>query len=245
MSQNLFYPTASNVTVYINGYHIDQAYRLDYRESTPKIPLYGYNDYHYGRVLEGRTMLNGMLIINFIFSGYLNYAIKKIKSDDHSPFSPLGRIRKSAEMTRRLLRENAPQGLDPESRAERAEYLTYLLRQARDPEEARAIKREIERQNSIESDGAFDDPEEYVRPDVSLNEPRRHLVSPLREKSNSPVDMVVYFDNPETTNWHVIFRDVHFTEINQQMSQAGAEGSSEPLYEIYNFIARKKDIITI
>ena len=70
------------------------------------------------------------------------------------------------------------------------------------------------------------------------------ILSPLDTKN--PADqgckIDLYYQDPDFVNWYVTFNNVYFTEVSQSASQAGAEGSSEPLYEIYQFIASDRKI---
>lgn len=248
MYNNLFYPTASNVAVFINGYHIDQAYRFDYRESSPKIPVFGYNDYNYGRVLRGREIINGMLILNFIFSGYLYTVLEKTGSgvdqaslnniylnDPDRPVELNPKYVNDDAIKQKVakdMQENMPTNIGLLNRLARAEYIANLL--------ASSEKNKIDVEKAINDELSGRDEGESS----AINSNRATLNSPLTlsRQGRPEIEMEVYFQDLDKVTWYLTFRDVYFTEVNQQMSQAGAEGSSEPLYEIYNFIAKSKKI---
>ena len=54
--------------------------------------------------------------------------------------------------------------------------------------------------------------------------------------------MEVYHIEPAFAPWYIVLRDVEVTDVSQTMSAAGADGSSDPLYETYEFIARRRTI---
>jgi len=62
----------------------------------------------------------------------------------------------------------------------------------------------------------------------------------LQENTEALYLDIYYGQNPVG----IRFNNVFFTDVSQSISQAGSEGSSEPLYEIYSFIARERKIIT-
>jgi hypothetical protein len=52
----------------------------------------------------------------------------------------------------------------------------------------------------------------------------------------------VYYQDPEQSTWFVQFDKVHFYENSQVISQAGAEGSADNLFEVYSWLASSKKI---
>lgn len=65
------YLTTGNESV-----HIDNAYAINYNEQSEKHPLYGYRDYEFSQVTQGRTIVSGLLILNREFKNELTAAIK-------------------------------------------------------------------------------------------------------------------------------------------------------------------------
>jgi hypothetical protein len=70
---------------------------------------------------------------------------------------------------------------------------------------------------------------------------QKQMDSPM-SLSRENLDMDVYYQDPALQRWYIRFNKVHFNEVSQVISQAGAEGSSDPLYEVYSFIASDKVI---
>jgi len=72
----LNYPSPSEVKIYIGeGSWVDDAYRIDYTVTNPRTPLYDYTSQFYKAVAEGHSIVQGQLVINYRFPGYLRHAI--------------------------------------------------------------------------------------------------------------------------------------------------------------------------
>lgn len=223
------YPTASTVAVFLNGIHIDQAYQLQYKENINKVPIYGYNDPYYSKIAYGRALVQGLLIINFTFPGYLNTVLDESYEKANSFIPRLYNYsydRKqdnilTNNVEKELGTELPPNG-SPEERAARAEYIANLISKKETKE---VTKKALENLFTPAQIGSGLD----------------NIDSPLALiKDNTILD--VYYQDPAYQTWFIRFENVHFNELSQSISQAGAEGSSDPLYEIYNFISSKKTI---
>lgn len=236
MMDDIFYPTASTTTVFVNGVHIEQAFRLDFKENLPKTPIFGYNDYFYSKVAVGKNIIQGMLIVNFTIPFYLNYVLssdngafvpKLFNYDAQNSASDLDKYRKN--ITKKIASE-LPSN-DEESKKARAQYLAHILSKGNT-----SIKAETEK--AIYEVIKNTEPTEQI----SATTPNQ-LSSPLQ--SNIEIEdgalLDVYYTDPSTSLWFSRFYNVHFFDVTQQVNQAGAEGSSEPLYEIYSFIASRRE----
>ena len=241
-----FYPTASTATVFLNGFHIDQAYRVDFRDSVPKIPIYGYNDYTYTKVVRGQGIVQGMLVTNFTYPGYLAEALRnaggKTTNGLYNLNSENDRV---VDRVKKELRSELPPNT-PEGRAARADYIATLLAR--------------QKQFSVEK-GRFHTDKElttrklkavvsdfFTKPNTSTvdaTENDRIERNPLFIGSDQNDTLEIYYHDPSLALFYVKFENIHFTEISQQISQAGAEGSSEPLYEIAQFISSKRTVIFV
>lgn len=224
------YPTASTVAIFLNGIHIDQAYQLQYKEYVSKNPIYGYNDFTFSKVAYGKSLTQGMLIINFIFAGYLNTILDKQyeKSNTFVPrlynysFSKKDDNILENNIRKQLNTELPPNGT-AEERSARANYIASLI--SKDKSTKDSTKKALENLFSPSQ----------------IDSGIQNLKSPLMlERDDAILD--VYYQDPQYQTWFIRFENVHFNETSQSISQAGAEGSSDPLYEIYSFIASKKTI---
>lgn len=232
MTETYIYSTASNVAAFVNGYHIEQAYGFNYKESIPKVPIYGYNDYEFSKVVRGKGIIQGILVINFTFPGYLNSVLESRK-DVFVPklynykFSdgPSTEQQHQEKMFQEMKLE-LPVNSTKESKQARAEYIANLISKDSTRDATKQALNELFAEKEVKQ----------------IN--TSNLSSPLISDSKSTVgnQIDIYYQDPDLSTWFVRFNDVHFTDISQNISQAGAEGSSEPLYEIYEFIAKNREI---
>jgi hypothetical protein len=234
-------PTASNVAVFLNGFHVELAYGLQYKESIPKIPIYGYNDYEYSKTVRGKGMVQGMLVINFTNPAYLAAVLGR-RSAAYSPrlynyhiaeegASADGQYKKTVESQ---LATEMPANTDKASKVARAEFISQLVSSKKNAYEYNKTKQAIL---------AFFEGRKYKEVEENTIV-QKTVVNPLilPSKNAGGNEMDIYYQDPELAYWFVRFTNVEFTEISQQISQAGAEGSSEPLYHICQFIARSVEI---
>ena len=231
------YPTASTVAIFLNGYHVDEAFRIDYRESFNKVPIYGYNDFEYKKVAHSRKLIQGLLVLNFTYPGYLTTVLNS-RSDAYVPTLynyQVGTqtVSNSLESQRRLYKElstELPPNSDEASREARAQYIASLISRKKSKEEVSNTKEALRKF----FDESAEDPFELRgdRPDLNPLD--------IESKSKTGNQIDVYYQDPKYVTWFVRFHNVHFNEISQQINQAGADGSSEPLYEVMQFIASKR-----
>ena len=247
MEQYYIYSTASTVAAFINGFHIEQAYGFNYKETVPKVPIYGYNDYEFSKVLRGKGIVQGMLVVNFVFPGYLS-AVLTHRNDVYNPkyntnFGfPVGPStnRQFQERVFNQLQSELPANDDAASKRARAEYIANLI--------TRNGVSDGELENVTDAIAKFisPSPKTYYK-NEKVRKSLHEINSPLiaDSKATKGNDLDIYYQDPDLSTWFVRFNNVHFTDVSQSISQAGAEGSSEPLYEIYEFIAKSKEIIEI
>ena len=245
------YPTASTVAVFVNGLHIDQAYQIQYKESANKIPIYGYNDHKFTKVVKGRQAVSGALVLNFVFPGYLNMVLDKQRQVKNKTPAALYNAGVADSVVSKesleediavLLRTELPPNTDATSRTARAEYISELISKEKTRE---ATKKKLFKLFSSQ------DLDPGTPSDLELGDglaaPSRavkgvtKMLSPI-EQENDGIDIDIYYQDPQLSDWYLSFKNVHFYDVSQAISQAGAEGSSDPLYEVYSFMAREKII---
>lgn len=246
MEQYYIYSTASTVAAFINGFHIEQAYGFNYKESIPKVPVYGYNDYEFSKVIRGKGIVQGMLVVNFVFPGYLSAVL----THRNNVFNPkyntnLGKLGPSTDkgFQERLfsqLQSELPVNSDAANKKARAEYIANMItRNGASDEEIGKVRDAVSRFISPPPDIYFPADKPRGSP-TKINSPL--IADSMSAKGN---DLDIYYQDPDLCTWFIRFNNIHFTDVSQSISQAGAEGSSEPLYEIYEFIAKSKEIIEI
>lgn len=249
MEEVYIYSTASTVAAFLNGYHIEQAYGFNYKENVPKIPIYGYNDYEYSKVVRGKGIVQGILVLNFVFPGYLT-SVLTFRNDVYDPKLynynlPVGAGQYLPSTQKQLqedivskLKFELPSNDSAASKKSRAEYIARLISK-NNPEETERTKLALNKFFNLDPGDIYDT--------SNVRRYKNRIQSPLTADS-SPVignQLDVYYQDPDLATWFVRFNNVHFTDVSQNISQAGADGSSEPLYEIYEFIAKNKEIIEI
>lgn len=251
MEQVFIYSTASTVAAFVNGYHIEQAYGFNYKESVPKIPIYGYNDYEFSKVVRGKGMVQGILVVNFVFPGYLSSVLSS-RNDVYDPrlynyqlpYGPIDNLPSTNKQLQdkifRDLKTELPANDDAQSKAARAAYIANLIAPSKsNGSNIAATKNALNKFFRLDPD----DPNDTS----SVRQYKNKISSPLVSDSNPVIgnQIDIYYQDTDLCSWFVRFNNVHFTEVSQNISQAGADGSSEPLYEIYEFIAKNKEIIEI
>jgi len=243
MSSTALFPTASNIAVFLNGIHVELAYGFQYKESIPKIPIYGYNDYEYTKVARGKGIVQGMVVINFTFPGYLTAVLDKtdaaynpkLYNYDLQEASQSSR-EQHKETIRDKLRYEMPPNTTTEDRAARAEFIAALI-------SPRGLNKNREETKKALID--FFTPKARTGESTKLVDTEKKLITnPLLVETTTPQgnELDIYYQDPELASYFTRFTNVEFTETSQQMSQAGAEGSSEPLYMIHQFISRSVQI---
>lgn len=248
MEQIYIYSTASTVAAFLNGYHIEQAYGFNYKESVPKVPIYGYNDYEFSKVVRGKGIVQGILVLNFVFPGYLS-AVLSFRNDTFVPklynYNLPGGPGDYLPSTEKQVQERILASLQTElpansgdaSKKARAEFIAKLIAK-NNPNSRKQTKDALSKFFNIDPDNP---------PDLTSLRKYNKITSPLIANSEPKIgnQLDIYYQDPDLATWFVRFNNVHFTDVSQNISQAGAEGSSEPLYEIYEFIAKNKEIIEI
>lgn len=243
MSEYMF-PTGASVALFIDGIHLDLAHRIDFKQSKPKYPRYGYNDTIYTRALPGRQLIQGFIAINFIEPNYLLRVLTRNKSN-----------RLDNEFLNNIdTRINElPNFSSDEDKTRRAQYIASFLF----PPEIRAEEEGTE----VISDKGFEitqaiskvhrtslESEQFVERLIKKFSTGEIPTKGVKELDADPLkhenfDIDIYYQNPERTTWYTKLVGVDFTEISQTIPSAGADGSSDPIFEIYEFIAKERKLI--
>jgi len=77
------YYTPCNVGIYIGGYRLSDAFRVDWDARDSKTPLYGWADDTFKAVSNGRKIITGRLVINYRYPGYLATAIAEYQNQQN------------------------------------------------------------------------------------------------------------------------------------------------------------------
>ena len=248
----------------IHGVDVDLAFRLDWKEAQPRVPIYGYNDHEYTKTISGRKLIQGFLVMNYIAPHYLT-----------SYFSVQDRIarQKSEQDTKFDLFEILPPTLTKADRIARAEMIASLMfkeaHSVRGPYGDSALSQIYAGQarhfDSVAHGAAYKPGYSKSKLGTTVNKTQEVPIGikqklfdafgggrvPFQREPHintvfdisRPFNMEVYHLEPEFAPWYIVLDSVEITDVSQTMSAAGAEGSSDPLYETYEFIAKRRTII--
>jgi hypothetical protein len=97
------YYTPCNVGIYIGGYKLSDAFRVDWDARDSKTPLYGWADDTFSAVTNGRKIISGRLVINYKHPGYLTTAIDMFNKNNY----PILDNRKEVDEVKRYLELDA------------------------------------------------------------------------------------------------------------------------------------------
>jgi len=78
-----FYPSPSNVTYYIRDLLIDDVFRVDFQRKANHQPIWGFDSTTFDFVARGKEMVNGSIILNYRYPGYLRNAILEAANADY------------------------------------------------------------------------------------------------------------------------------------------------------------------
>jgi len=236
---NYIIPTASTVAVFIDGIYIDLLHRLDYKESQPKIPRYGYNDRYFSNVMSGRRLVQGFLALVFVEPNYLLRVLERNKARQ---------VNNAVVNAANSRIESLPNYTTDSEKRSRAEYIANLLFPPETSEELvsggdKGFEMQYSKIHQTSQESRIFS-EKLIKKFSSGEIP----VSKITQDDSHPlnkggVDLDIYYLDPERTTWYVKLVNVEFDEITQTINSSGAEGSSEPLYEVYSFIAKERKFI--
>jgi hypothetical protein len=238
-----YFPSAQNVTIFIDGIYIDMSFRLDWKDSQPKVPVYGYNDHVYTRTARGRKLVQGYLVTNFVVPNYLGVLLERgTRKED---------MKRGQEFD---------QFIDalPESSTDKAEAIAReLFGAGLSSKDTLDFAWNYRREGPGGTTAYWDENiQPHLDPIESRNERiRMGLIARFAQGKSSlfvpemssaleyraPFDMSIYYHDPDVAPWYVQLEGVEITDVSQTISAAGAEGSSEPVYETTEFIAKKRD----
>ena len=208
------YPSPAEVKIYIGQAWVDDAYRVDYSVSNNRVPLYDYTSPFFKTVAEGNHLVQGQLIINFRFPGYLKRALLNDLFYD-SNYS--NSVKTQTNIARDILNSNAAQRLD------------ILL----------AAKRlgTFEATKQVSEDLFIPD-----REDGSDGLPELKK-DPAVSHSKTPFDIIIKYGGEESL-YDKIIEDCYILGESQVISASALAGgdlgaSGMPIFEVYSFLGRK------
>lgn len=222
------YNTPSTSTVYINGFKIDDIFRVDWSDKTGKTPLYGWGDTQYRTVANGREVVTGSLILHYRWPGYLFTALKNqgngvngsitTDEDRDNLRTTLNNLKQGTVESRVQTLMKISEGGTPEEFDKHALLLQSLFMN-----------------DTLDQSGI-------------LIEKGKTLPPSQLPVSDGPFAINIVYGNPDSNSFYVekIIQGVHFLGETQVISASAAGGgdmssSGSPIFEVYTFLARRVD----
>ncbi len=209
------YQTPCNVGIYIAGYKISDAFRVDWDCRDSKTPLYGWADDTYVSVTKGRKIITGRLVINYTHPHYLINAIqeftKQILPTDLHTYSDT--YDASPHLSEYLERDGA----------DRVKFLADLAAKNDGDERLTELANSV---NAVQT------------PASSVDKPQPY-------QDNNTFDILVsYGDIMKEDHIETIIKDAYIVGQSQTISASATGGgdvssSGSPIYEIYSFFAKE------
>ena len=221
------YPTPAQVSVFMGDIWLDDAYRIEYRDQNPLIPIYGYAESEFTAVAQGKRIVQGSLIINYRYPEYLRAAID-------------GMGKKRVVMDSSVALAHA---LENTSISERIAAL----------EQARmvGVGKELGKVyvDKYTPSPYFHDREEgyasgstarYLAENTRVNIPSTTAIDP----SDEEIELRIWFDTPQRAPYYTVIEGVRLVgravAISNSAHGAGDSSSSgQNLFELYTFFARR------
>ena len=220
------YPSPAEVKIYIGpDKWIDDAYRIDYSVTNSRVPLYDYTSPYFKQVAEGNHIVQGQIIINYRFPGYLKRAFLKEMMRD-SDFA--NDMKKQHDITRELI------GKNPSERVE----LLLAAKKLGTFEATKMLSEDL-----FSSD---------LKPDSRKKITDNSGVA-IEDHANShtmyPFSIVIKYGGEESLYQKRIEHCILLGESQVVSASALAGGdlsaSGMPIYEVYSFMGRKLiDVVT-
>lgn len=231
------YQTPCNVGIYIAGYKISDAFRVDWDCRDSKTPLYGWADDTYVSVTKGRKIITGRLVINYTHPHYLINAIQEFTKQKNSTPSPAAFNHIHGQQGGKVSAAINPYAPYSDTYDASSHLLEYLERDGADRVKFLADlaaknygdERLTELANSVNA---------VQTPASSVDKPQPY-------QDNNTFDILVsYGDIMKEDHIETIIKDAYIVGQSQVISASATGGgdvssSGSPIYEIYSFFAKE------
>jgi len=212
------YYTPCNVGIYVGGYKVSDAFRVDWDARDSKTPLYGWADETYSAVTNGRKIVTGRLVINYKYPGYLSAAIDEF-TRGQNPINEAEIVKANDEFDQ----------LRGKSSEERVKFLTQLAAKNYGDNVLEGFARNFSGSSIDFGNG--------------LRNYGSGFIEAYKQKNTFDI-LVVYGDILKEEHIEVTLKDVYIVGQSQTISASATGGgdvssSGSPIYEIYSFFAKK------
>jgi len=210
------YYTPCNVGIYIGGYKVSDAFRVDWDAKDSKTPLYGWADDTFSAVTNGRKIITGRLVINYRYPGYLASAISVFNTQKGSGRLPKDKAEKQQELKEFISL----------SSTERIKFLAKVSAKDYGDNELGELAR-------VSPRGQFK---------TSLGEMPDGLEA-YKQKRSFDI-FITYGDIEKEDHIETTIKDAYIVGQSQVISASATGGgdvssSGSPIYEIYSFFAKE------
>lgn len=230
------YVSSNECYIFFGDMLIDEVTAITFSKRESKIPVYSYNKKNYSRIADGKVMVQGTIVLNYIDPDYMYLALldqqmkagTKGKTVVENTIKELYGLYSDEELDKRIKQMN----LGLTGKDAKAVALAKLIGQYGQKQFFSTLKKRYwektadQLNDSITSLGGI--------PPITEN----NFLPPENFYNNlGPVDIVVRFGSPfDNSNKYRIIKEASF--MASEMSMAP---TSQTQTEIYNFIA--KDVI--
>ena len=234
------YQTPCNVGIYIAGYKISDAFRVDWDCRDSKTPLYGWADDTYVSVTKGRKIITGRLVINYTHPHYLINAIQEFtKQKNFTPSTTLTNI--YGQQGGKI-----PAALNPQGQSTVPYSSTYdaspHLSEYLESDGADRVKFLADLAAKNYGDERLTELANSVN---AVQTPASSVDKPQPYQDNNTFDILVsYGDIMKEDHIETIIKDAYIVGQSQTISASATGGgdvssSGSPIYEIYSFFAKE------
>lgn len=209
------YYTPCNVGIYIGGYKVSDAFRVDWDARDSKTPLYGWADETYSAVTNGRKIVTGRLVINYKYPGYLSTAITEF-TRGQNPINTAAVVKANDEFNQ--LREKSSE--------ERVKFLAQLAAKNYGDNRLGDFAKNFSGSSIDFGNGLTD-----------------YALEAYKQKNTFDI-LVTYGDILKEQHIEVTLKDAYIVGQSQTISASATGGgdvssSGSPIYEIYSFFAKE------
>ena len=234
------YQTPCNVGIYIAGYKISDAFRVDWDCRDSKTPLYGWADDTYVSVTKGRKIITGRLVINYTHPHYLINAIQEFTRQTNTTPPQTPGYSSQYDASPHLLDYLERDGAD------RVKFLADLAAKNYGDERLTELANSVNAVtlNHIHGQQGGTMPA-ALQNQGNSNSFASSAGRPQPYQDNNTFDILVsYGDIMKENHIETIIKDAYIVGQSQTISASATGGgdvssSGSPIYEIYSFFAKE------
>ena len=235
---NRFYPTPSDVKCYIGNIELDDIFRVDFKRQINHQPVYGYNSQQFDFVAKGKELVNGQIVINFRYPGYLTAAIEKSKKEQVNN-SDVYTDEFDVSKTNSALADIEKNAVDGMSPIEKTKYIANKLKAGylTNQDIVDQIKYNLDKSYGVNTGNVL--------------EKATVFDSPLdRSTDKYTFDMMIKYGNHDKdAGFYRVFTNCVLVGESSTYSAAAGAGndmssSAQPIFEIYPFFAKTVTVVS-